>query len=95
MRFPQSPGNRFNYWPGVPFFYSSLVIMYFLACHFYDPSERRLELAQPEVFGGDEPHYLIIISSIVKGGGISVGPMYRSVPSSVRPTILGVLGMPE
>jgi hypothetical protein len=53
--------------------------MYFLACHFYDPSERRLELAQPEVFGGDEPHYLIIISSIVKGGGISVGPMYRSV----------------
>jgi hypothetical protein len=71
--------SRFNHWPALPFFYASLVILYFMTCHFYDRGQGRLEFTQPETFGGDEPHYLIIISSILHHGGISLSQTYQSV----------------
>ena len=76
MTGPALTGKRFNHWPGVPFFYASLLILYFFACHFYDGGQRSLQYSEPEVFGGDEPHYLIIISSIMKNKGISLGDAY-------------------
>jgi len=76
---PELSKWRFHHWPAIPFFYASAVVMYFLASHFYDPGQRRFEFTQPEIFGGDEPHYLIMISSISQGGGMSLGERYRSV----------------
>jgi hypothetical protein len=79
MTWHELTGKRFNHWPAVPFFYASLLILFFFACHFYDREQGMLQYTEPEVFGGDEPHYLIIISSIMKNKGISLADTYQSV----------------
>jgi hypothetical protein len=71
--------RAFKHWGAVLFFAASLVVLYLLANHFYDPCARRFEASQPAVGSGDEPHYLITISSILRDGDLSLGNNYDSV----------------
>jgi hypothetical protein len=68
----------FKHWAAILFFAASLVVFYFLSNHFYDPCARRFEPGQPTVWSGDEPHYLITISSILQDGDLSLGNNYES-----------------
>lgn len=47
-----------------PFFLASLFIFYFISSHVLRPAKKKIEFSYPMVFGGNEPHYLIVISSI-------------------------------
>lgn len=69
----------FGNWPAVLFFLSSLFVFYFLSNHVFDPDQRKLEFAYPTVFSGDEPHYLVMISSILFDGDLSLANNYQSV----------------
>ncbi|HVS82611.1 MAG TPA: hypothetical protein VHE60_12845 [Pyrinomonadaceae bacterium] len=67
-----------RHWPAVLFFSASLGILYFLSSYSYDPYKHKWELTPPVVYSGDEPHYLIIISSILSDGDLSLGNNYQS-----------------
>jgi hypothetical protein len=63
----------------VVFFSASLGILCLFATSSFDPREHRFEWTRPLVYSGDEPHYLIIISSILLDGDLSLANNYHSV----------------
>ena len=70
--------KTFKHWGAILFFATSFVVMYFLSTHSYDPCAHRFERIRPAVWSGDEPHYLIIISSILADGDLSLTNNYQS-----------------
>jgi hypothetical protein len=76
---PIAEAKTFKHWAAILFFAASLVVLYFLSNHFYDPCARRFEPIEPAIWSGDEPHYLITISSILRDGDLSLGNNYESV----------------
>ena len=81
MPSPITKLKTFKHWAAILFFAALLVVLFFLANHFYDPCARRFEPSEPAVWSGDEPHYLITISSILRDGDLSLGNNYDSVRS--------------
>jgi len=75
---PIAKARTFKHWAAILFFVAPLVVLYFLSNHFYDPCAHRFAPSEPAVSTGDEPHYLIIISSILRDGDLSVGNNYES-----------------
>jgi hypothetical protein len=71
--------RTFKHWSAILFFAAAFLVLYFLSNHFYDPCARRFEPSEPAVWSGDEPHYLIAISSILGDGDLALGNNYESV----------------
>jgi hypothetical protein len=57
--------STFQRWSAALFFLLSLFVLYFSSNHSYSKDERKLVFTYPAVFSGDEPHYLLIIASIL------------------------------
>ena len=79
MPSPFAKLRTFKHWAAILFFAAAFFFLYFLSNHFYDPCARRFEPSEPAVWSGDEPHYLITISSILRDGDLALGNNYESV----------------
>ncbi|HEU4389414.1 MAG TPA: hypothetical protein VFV34_16540, partial [Blastocatellia bacterium] len=72
------PSKRFGHWPATLFFSASLVTLFLLASCWYNPRDRTWHRTAPVVFSGDEPHYLVIVSSILNDGDLLLGDNYQA-----------------
>jgi hypothetical protein len=55
--------------------------LYLLSIYSYDPCAHTLVRTRPSLSGGDEPHYLIIVSSLLSDGDLSLANNYQSARS--------------
>jgi hypothetical protein len=60
------------------FFAASLAVYFLAAIYSYNPCSRQFHSDPPIVTSGDEPHYLIMISSLVMDGDLNLGNNYES-----------------
>ena len=56
----------------------SIVLLYLLSIYSYNPCDRTFVRTRPMLSGGDEPHYLVIVSSILSDGDLSLANNYQS-----------------
>lgn len=70
---------QFKHWPAVLFFLVALFIFVFVSNHTYNPNGRGMQFTHPMAFSGDEPHYVVMIYSMLSDGDLVLGNNYQSV----------------
>jgi hypothetical protein len=71
--------KMFHYWPET-LILTVLMAALFIAPNFeLDPKTKELEKTRLGVYSGDEPHYLVSLSSILKDGDLNLRNNYRNI----------------
>src|ERR1700693_1643108 len=71
--------SKFQHWSAALFFLLSLFVLYFFSNHTYSRDEQKLVFTYPAVFSGDEPHYLVIVASILFDRDLYLANNYHSI----------------
>ena len=62
----------------IGFFAASLIVYYLIAVFPFDACTRRFRYREPTAWSGDEPHYLVMINSLLKDRDLNLGNNYES-----------------